>query len=97
MDEVEKSDRHALDIDAEKKCYKVKVKLANQRIKQLLKSLEDVAFRVVGKLLETEIEKESDELEKFEKEVNIMNARLKIKEAEIKDEVAFSKKFIELY
>ena len=95
FDELEVQNRQRQSIEAQKSSYKNKLRLANQRLKHVSETIEDVALDIYHKMVNADLDKsEVDRIKTIEYDIRELTDQIKQKEDEISHELTFAKKYI---
>ncbi len=89
--EIEKEQLKKQNVEVQKNGYKNKLRLANQRLKNMSNSIEDIAIVIYQKLVNAEISKnEIDRMETIENEISTLTQMIRLKEEELSHDITFA-------
>lgn len=94
-DELEVQNRQRQSAEALKTSYKSKLRLANQRLKQVSDNIEDAALEIYHKMVHADLDKsEVARIKTIECDIRELTDQIKQKEHEISHELTFAKNYI---
>jgi predicted enzyme involved in methoxymalonyl-ACP biosynthesis len=95
LNDLEMELRQRQSVESQKNGYKAKLRLANQRLKNMSNAMDDISLIIYHKIVNAEgARQEVDRIETIENEITSLTQMIKTREEELSHELTFAQRYL---